>query len=170
MRRVMTSQSPDALRPWLHDRGSLTKRLQQRSGGHFCVQVLAQRWEKPRLSEAAALGVSWQRRSLIREVLLCGAGQPWVYARSVIPLSVLHGELGYLRRLGSRPLGALLFGNPAIRREPISVRRWRPEALPAVVAAAVCTPLWGRQSVFRHRDGGILVAEVFLPALLDSLP
>ena len=156
---------PPALRSWLLDRGSLTRRLQRESGGNFAVTVLNQRWCRPRLDEAQALGIPPHRYALVREVILHGRGEPWVYARSVLPLSVLEGPLRFLRKLDNRPLGALLFGNPAIRRGPVVLQRWPQALLPVPLQQAGAAALWGRYSVFRHGAGGILVSEVFLPRL-----
>ena len=166
MRREQASRT---VRWWLRDTGSLTRRLQRLSEGTLQVQVLVQRWERPQRREASILGVPPQHYALIREVVLLGRGQPWVYARSVLPLRVLRGELGFLRHWGNRPLGALLFGNRAIARGPIVLIQWPSRQLPVALRHLGDVSLPGRYSVFRHRDGGILVTEVVLPALGDSV-
>jgi chorismate--pyruvate lyase len=167
---VNAAECSAALRGWLLDRGSLTRRLQQHSDGDFSVTLLRQRWARPRLDEAQALGISARRHALIREVLLCGHGQPWVFARSVIPAQAMQGPLCFLRRLDNRPLGALLFSNPAITRGPIMLARWPQQLLPPSLQHTGAAKLWGRHSVFHHAGAGILVAEVFLPALALQLP
>ncbi|HSC75500.1 MAG TPA: chorismate lyase [Pseudomonadales bacterium] len=167
MSRLHSQASP--LRNWLLDRGSLTRRLQKKSGGHFSVKVLKQRWEKPKLDEARALNISPDQLALVREVILYGCDQPWVYARSVLPQQVLNGRLRFLRRLGNKPLGALLFSNPSIRREPVVVQCYAPSRLPPLLQKPSQQPLWGRYSIFRYGRGGILVSEIFLPAFVDSV-
>jgi chorismate--pyruvate lyase len=157
------------LRDWLRDRGSLTRRLQKASNNHFAVSVLKQRWERPRLDEARALNIPPHQLVLIREVILYGCDQPWVYARSVLPQNILSGRLRFLRRLGNKPLGALLFSNPAIKREPVVVQRYAPSQLPPALRQQSEQPLWGRYSIFRYGENGILVSEIFLPALVDSV-
>lgn len=156
-----------ALRSWLLDRGSLTARLRGQAGDSFRVTVLRQGWAKPRLDEAEVLAIPLHQRALIREVILWGQEQPWVYARSVIPLAVLQGSLGFLRKLDNRPLGQLLFNNPQIRRGPIDIARWSTHWLPSTLQTASTTPLWARRSVFHYRDSGILVAELFLPNIQE---
>lgn len=164
---IAANLPPGSLRSWLLDTGSLTRRLQQHSGGDFSVTVLKQRWERPRLDEARALGISPQQYALVREVILSGHGSPWVYARSVLPQPALTGELHFLRKLGNKPLGALLFGNPSIKRGPVVLKRYAVSSLPASLSqGAPATSLWGRYSVFRYRQHGILVSEVFLPAFV----
>lgn len=164
---------PRAWRGWLLDRGSLTHRLQMHSGGDFSVTVLQQGWGKPRRDEALALGIPFCQHALIREVVLNGHGQPWVFARSVIPLQTLHGKLRFLRTLGDRPLGELLFRNPHIQRGPLFLAPWSCALLPATLQPLVRQPhgsptpatLWARYSLFRHEAASLLVSEVFLPTL-----
>ena len=152
-------------RDWLLDKGSLTKRLIAASDGQLTVQVLSQGIEIPRPSEMLALSLPPRQRALIREVLLLGNEQPWVYARSVIPLTTLTGRLRSLRHLDSRPLGALLFNDPSMTRQPIEVAAISPGTLwlPDVLNLSEVT-LWGRRSVFCLDQKPLLVAEIFLPA------
>lgn len=145
---------PLALETWLFDPGSLTKRLQRKSQGHFRVEVRQQKWQKPQIDEALALGISPKQWALVREVTLVGNNQPWVQARSVLPLKTIHGKTRYLANLGNRPLGAALFKEPSLKRLPLQY--------------AFKQPLWGRRSVFVVRNKPVLVAEYFLPALLNS--
>ena len=164
-----TQLLPLPLRAWLLNRRSLTRRLQQHSNNHFSVTVVSQRWERPRLDEARALDIPPQQLALVREVILYGGGQPWVYARSVLPQQALNGRLRFLRKLGNKPLGALLFSNPAIKRGPVVLQRYPQSQLPVALQQATQPPLWGRYSIFRYGDNGILVSEIFLPAFIDSV-
>ncbi len=160
---------PLPLHQWLMDRGSLTRRLQRKSRGHFAVTVLKQGWEIPQLDEARALAIPSGQLALVREVILYGNNQPWVYARSVLPHQALNGRLRFLRRLGNKPLGALLFSNPVIKREPVVLQRYAQSRLPPALQCSGEPPLWGRHSIFRYGKQGILVSEVFLPAFVDSV-
>jgi len=99
---------PRLWRDWLFDAGSLTQRLLDASDGELTVHVIKQQFQVPSLSERHVLGLPYRQQALIREVLLCGAGQPWVFARSIIPLMTLSGRLRKLRQLDNQPLGALL--------------------------------------------------------------
>ncbi|MCB1615384.1 MAG: chorismate lyase [Pseudomonadales bacterium] len=143
---------------WLLDRGSLTRRLIEAGEGDFRVEILRQGVGTPRCDESRALGLCSRQRALIREVLLYVKGEPWVYARSVIPCQSLQGPLAYLKKLDNRPLGALLFRDPGMRRSPIEIGR-----LPASrVPLAVSGPRWGRRSVFWLKGKPLLVSETFL--------
>ena len=155
---------PDQWRDWLSDTGSLTQRLLDASDGKLSVQIIRQCLDAPRLSERLALGLAPRRLALIREVILLGDGEPWVYARSVLPMTTLTGPLRKLRRLDNRPLGALLFQSPSMTREPVEVACHNSaNAKLPVVLGHIDAPLWGRRSVFRLNRKPLLVSEIFLP-------
>lgn len=163
-RRFDSMQLPPATRHWLLDEGSLTARLQAACGDRVRVRVLRQAWQRPRASERRALGLGAHELALVREVLLECAGEPWVFARSIMPAATLRGRLRHLRRFGERSLGALLFASRGLRREPFEVALVRPGhgILPAAPADGAA--VWGRRSVFRVHGAPLLVAEFFLPA------
>ena len=156
-------QPSTALRSWLLDSGSLTAKLLKLSHGEFKVQVLRQVHARASRSEVLALGIKVNELCLIREVILRGDNQPWVFARSVLPLSSLTGSLRHLRKQGTRPLGAFLFSQPHLKRSPIALalisghHAYLPEALMGA------NPVWGRRSIFSIDDKPLLVSEVFLP-------
>lgn len=157
------------LQRWLLDRGSLTSRLQHLSHGQFRVEILSQRWAKPRLSEARALAINPHRTALIREVILCGNNEAWIFARSVLPQSTLTGRLRSLRHLDNRPLGALLFNDPGMRRSPIEIACFTADnpLIPESVRSQ--QPLWARRSCFFLDTKPLLVSETFLPALVAKI-
>jgi chorismate--pyruvate lyase len=148
--------APLALRRWLTDQGSLTRLLQRASKGRFSVRVLRQRYALPGPNERVTLGMRSREYALIREVLLCADGEPWVYARTVIPTPTLTGRQRTLRLIGSRSLGSLLFSDPSMRRAPLQVAR---------IANGDQPPLWARRSLFYLENKPLLVCEVFLPPL-----
>jgi len=158
---------PPDLYGWLLDTASLTMRLQQLCPGKFSVGLLSQGRGYPRPDEARILGMRNGERALIRQVqLLCG-GQAWIYARTVIPVTSLHGSLRRLARLGTRPLGAMLFADPALQRGAAELARILPgqalyfDALQRLRLQPA--EIWGRRSVFRIANKPLLVSEIFLP-------
>lgn len=158
------NQVPNAWYNWLFDRGSLTARLIAASENQFSVDVLRQYEAVPNASEAAALKIPTNTPVFIRQVTLSGKGKPWVFARSVLPLSTLTGRLTSLRRLESQPLGALLFNDPSMTRAPVEISYSYASAL--AVPDIVCDGdifLWGRRSVFCLDQKPLLVSEMFLP-------
>lgn len=165
-------QMPRALAPWLTDQGSLTARLIEHSQQQFEVVVIAQGWGRARTSEARLLRCAPRQQMLVREVVLMGRGQPWVFARSLIPVSSLNGRLKALKQLDNRPLGALLFQHPNMHRDPIEVATIGAEhdyVKSAAVSLASSDNLWGRRSVFYLDENPLMVSEVFLPAFTSTL-
>lgn len=158
------SRVPIGWRDWLADAGSLTERLMQASDGDLRVTVLKQGLEVPRFSERRLLGLADRKRAMVREVVLYGNAQPWVFARSILPLTTLTGRLKKLRQLSNQPLGELLFKDPSMRRDPVQFACF--DAGNRLLPPSVCSidrASWGRRSVFRLDNKPLLVAEVFLP-------
>ena len=163
-RRLPAYAVPARWRHWLLDRGSLTQRLIAASNSQFRVRILAQGITKPRRTEAKALGIPHQQLAVVREVILYGNDQPWVYARSVLPLSSLTGRLTRLRKLDERPLGALLFADPSMRRGKLELASVQPSKVALPLELGIFdTALWGRRSVFYVAEKPLLVSEIFLP-------
>jgi chorismate--pyruvate lyase len=154
---------------WLFDPGSLTARLIATCAGRFRVQVLAQYWHAPMHNEIRRLAMRERQMSFIREVYLYCDEQPWVFARTVIPRKTLRGKQRHLANLGSRPLGAVLFADPHMRRDEIEVACLHPgEGLyrQAVARLPAQPPgIWGRRSVFYLNHKPLLVNEIFLPGI-----
>lgn len=147
-------------RDWLTDSGSLTQRLRQASDQRFSVQLLQQRLRRPALNESRLLGLGCQEYALIRQVILHGAGQPWVFARTVIPLPTLQ-QNRHLMQLGNRSLGSVLFRHAGTTRTSMEITRRHP---------AFCVPfIWGRRSTFRIHSAPLLVTELFLEPFRQSL-
>lgn len=157
-----------ALRPWLTDPASLTRRLCARCR-QFAVTVLAQGLARVHRDEAALLGLRRGELAWLREVVLEADGVPVVYARSMMPRGNLRGPWARFTGLGNRPLGAALFADPRIVRQPLHVARLdgrdRRYHLAANQAADVGRELWARRSVFLLGGRPLLVCEVFLPGI-----
>jgi chorismate--pyruvate lyase len=147
---------------WLLNEGSLTEQLVATSGGNFKVQRIHQGWQQPLPSEQQLLGLPPRQWALIREVALLCRDQPWVYARSVIPLATLNGPLRHLRHLQSQSLGSLIFRHASLQRSPFELAR-----LPAgsdYIDASVrqAEPAWARRSLFSIAGKPLSVSEAFL--------
>jgi len=160
--------SPAAQRHWLFDPRSLTDKLVAHAAGDFKVSVLRQRIGRPLFSEARQLGLSHSHHALIREVALLGQGEPWVYARTVVPLSSLGGSLKQLRNLGNRSLGSALFADPTIRRGELHIAKIGADYLPTLALLQNSRPTWGRRSEFTFNHRSLLVTEVFLERLWNN--
>ena len=166
-RRYLHADIPVDLVHWLLDPASLTLRLQQLCDERFRVRVISQEWGRPLRDEAQALKMDCRAYSIIRQVQLMCADQPWVYARTVIPATSLRGKLQRLAHLGTRPLGAMLFADPGMQRGMVELARILPghvlHADAMQSAAGHAQTIWGRRSVFRIVGRPMLVSEIFLP-------
>jgi chorismate--pyruvate lyase len=166
-------ESAAGYRPWLLDRGSLTRRIQKRCPA-FSVRQVRQRSTRTGSAGGGLEGLKPRARALLREVYLCCGETPVVYAFSVLPLASLHGAWQGLGKLGNKPLGDTLFGDPRVRRAPLRFKKinrrhelyrragGRPGGAP--------THLWARRSLFLLHRRPILVTEVFLPGILELRP
>jgi len=159
-----------ALLDWLLDPGSLTRRLTRLASGDFAVRVLHADWQTLRADECTALAIPPDSTGWVREVALLGQGQPWVYARSVAARSALHGADFDLDRIGNQSLGEVLFCDPRFTRGALELCHYPLTCLPPGLSSdAHIGALWGRRSCFVRGDLGVLVAEVWLPALWTRL-
>ncbi len=166
---------PRGLASWLLDDSSLTRRLQRRCHGAFRVRILDQGWRRPLEDERRALGLRPRARAWVRQVHLLCDGQPWVYARTVIPAATLHGGQQRLARLGERPLGAMLFADCTVRRGGLEIARiaaghplFRAALGEDAPGSAAVAAIWGRRSLFFFGTRPLLVSEIFLPALVGT--
>ncbi|WP_114416985.1 chorismate--pyruvate lyase family protein [Marinospirillum perlucidum] len=146
-------------RSWLQEEGSLTRRLQQQAHTSFRVRVLNEGLLPINQHEAAWLA-SQHRRIWVRQVLLEVDGEPWVFARSLLPLDSRGSLLRRLKNTGNKALGHLLFTHPHIQRGPLHF--CAPGQLPFA-------SYWGRASCFNKASLRLLVAEHFLPAMQARL-
>lgn len=167
--RLTRSRIPPELLPWLLDSGSLTERLIAACPGKFSVRLTGQERRRPLREEADALDLGAGARAVVRQVQLQCDAQPWVLARTVIPLTTLTGPRRRLMRLGNRSLGAFLFSDPTMSRAPVEVTRLvAGMPLHAAITAAMPKPpveLWGRRSVFHLNGRPLLVSEFFLSSI-----
>ncbi|NOR52149.1 MAG: chorismate lyase [Gammaproteobacteria bacterium] len=170
--QLISTTIPAEWQSWLFDEQSLTKRLQQKCRGRFSVRVLSEDVCQPQVQESRQLGMKQRRWARIRQVLLLCDETPWVVARTIIPLSTLHGSLRRLRHLKNRPLGAFLFSYPHLQRSDIRVTQLPFKAPPLNLLASNGSTSkdipWGRRSLFRLQNRPLLVCEIFLPSLLTD--
>ncbi|MEO6423273.1 MAG: chorismate lyase [Candidatus Nitrotoga sp.] len=155
--------------PWLRTEGSLTLRIQQRSE-NFSVCNVHNRLAIAVYDEAALLGLPAHHKIYTREVYLHANDKPVVYAHSVVAAHHLCGAWHALRNLGKRPLGALLFAHPLVRRSDLHFHALKPNhplyRRAAVVLDIPPQKLWARRSLFILRNAPLLVTEIFLPDIL----
>lgn len=159
----------NAMREWLLDEGSLTRRVVGNCAQSFSVQVLNQSWGTPLATENKVLEMAPDAKAWIREVELHCGTIPWVFARTLIPASSLEGDTRRLAELGNRPLGEVLFSDPKARRGRVEVAKLLPRHTLFRVASAhlknAPVHLWARRTLYYMEDRPLLVNEIFLPDL-----
>lgn len=156
-----------ALRDWLNETGSLTKRLRAAYGASFSVSVLQNHWHAAFAEECQALALQHGQYHLIREVRLQSLQQPVVLARTVLPQATLAVAHRHLAHLGERPLGEVIFAYPDLQRLDRRYCYLHPSAWSPRLRCelALDQPVWGRRTVYAIHGQPLLVAEFFLPAL-----
>lgn len=111
----------------------------------------------------------------VREVMMSIDGTDCVSARSITPLPASKSVWSGMRRLNTRPLADMLYGNRDISRSPFTWRQLgrgdpffyavkRVEARSAPQSVLTTRGWLARQSVFRRHGQPLLVQECFLPA------
>ena len=166
-------QAPRKWQSWLSDTGSLTQKIEQAIGQKLEVLVLRDCRQNLNSDESRYFHLQ-TKRCRIREVVLCSNGIPLVMARSVIPTLSSGGSNQAVLRLGTKPLGAVLFSKTRKRSKKKSLREiarvnkrsslWQQcyqkyQELPS--------PLWARRTLYTLKGRPLLVCEIFLPELLN---
>ena len=146
----------DTWRRWLFDSSSLTKLLVEKSAGDFRVEVCGQEWMLlPNPAVRSCFGpLASEHRFWSRKVVLVGNNTPWVLAHTLIPEFSLAGPLKRVLELNEKPLGEYLFSHPDLIRSGIDI-------------TPIAGDSWGRRSLFYLFEKPIMVAEFFLPAILE---
>lgn len=165
--RFLQAALPARLHRWLYETGSLTQRLRETYGQGVAVKVLQHHWSVPFVSERQLLNQAPKQRCLVREVLLYVDVTPLILARTIIPASTVQQTQGSLLRLGTRPIGEVIFAYRQLDSclcdvTRLGVPQWRQ---PVVELVGIETALHGRRT--RHKIAGntLLISEFFLPAL-----
>lgn len=166
-----TTKADANLRPWLEIESSLSTAIARQcpSDAPFRVTPLYEGTQRPLRDEASVIGSPLQKRVYARDVLLLSGTTPLVYAHTVLLREHLRHPWHHLVRIGTRPLGSLLFAHPAIHPGKLHYRRldarhplWHRASAYVKTSAA---QLWARRALFTLQGHSLLVTEVFLPGI-----
>jgi len=162
---------------WLTRPGALTSAL--RTLGDLTLRVLAEYPAGAQPDEAYRLGIHTRAPVWIREIVMDIGKIECVVARSVTPLTASHGVWQGVRKLRSRPLADILYGDVSIVRSDFEVAQLlRQTPLYQTAKRTLkeqqgenprCYPLLARRSVFWRQGSPLLVAECFLPEFWSLL-
>jgi chorismate--pyruvate lyase len=159
---------------WLSDAGSMTQKLKSRSR-HFAVRHLSQQSGQCAWEESRALGLTQRLRLKQREVILLCDNAPVIYGFTSVMSRAMRRDWPFLQRLGNVPLGAKLFTDVGVERQPLQYARLHPshplmrQAAKALGMACFPKALFARRSVFSRQQGVMLVTEIFLPAITQVM-
>jgi chorismate--pyruvate lyase len=156
-------------RSWLCERASLTRRWQKASGGLFHVMPVRQALLAPFVDEYAPLGMARRQRAWVRDVVLYCGDTPVAFAHAVVPVAPRGPLPHWLRRLGCRSLGTLLFSHPGFLRQTMEYAAIDARHPLHSRIFYQCDPrqrYWARRSLFKFGAHRVLLTEVFLPAVL----
>ncbi|MDO6619666.1 MULTISPECIES: chorismate lyase [unclassified Shewanella] len=163
---AINSMPQSALKEWLLATGSLTQKLKG-CCHDFEVKVLGEQLTTPLAGECPQ-----QKQVWVREVLLCLDGEPWVFARTLIPENLANDQHNF-KALGKRPLGELLFTSADIVPGKIEVAEFESCTKLAQLATRLSQPvtssLWGRRRYFNLANQDIIVSEIFLPYAVKQI-
>ncbi|SLM61687.1 MULTISPECIES: chorismate lyase [Dickeya] len=133
---------------WLVYQDSMTRRLER-----YCLKLSVQVSQERFISSPDVAGESAllppSERYWLREVILLGDGEPWLFGRTVIPEQTLQEADIDLTQVGTTPLGRYLFLQGPPPRDVIQMGR--------------CDALWVRRSRLRLSGNPLLITELFLP-------
>ncbi|WP_299011247.1 chorismate lyase [uncultured Shewanella sp.] len=163
----VTETLAPSLNTWLMAPDSLTQKLKDQCQ-HFEVKVLGEGMMTSCVGEFPQ-----QQKVWVREVLLCLDGEPWVFARTLIPQQLMSKKQADFLALGSKPLGELLFTTNEFIPGKIEIAKFSLSSKLAALATSlhqeVNEPLWGRRRYFHFHSEELIVSEVFLPTAKDNI-
>lgn len=140
---------PDPVLDWLHELGSMTKRLEQHCQRVTVVPYMQRYITQNSLSVDEIQCLPASGHYWLREVIIYGDNIPWLLGRTVIPQETLTGEDQQLVNIGAVPLGRYLFSHDSLTRDYIHIGQQNAR--------------WARRSRLRLSDKPLLLTELFLP-------
>jgi len=148
----------------LTEKGSLTDLFTRLMGKAPVLNCLTQGRGPIDRYESYVLGISTRMYAHIREITMGTKEHSWLFARTVIPSTTSTGRATRLKRIGTTPLGKILFG--PLKAERVEMK------LDLVFANEVGLENWGipenfslwqRSSIFELKTGPLLISEILLP-------
>lgn len=151
--------------------GSLTELIRDLSGDRMQLKVLGEHLGQACDYQTGRLQLAGDD-CWVREIVIHGGPEPWVFAQTLLDPSA-RAALGWLRKLGGRPLGDELFRHADMTRDDFAFQRLaapggplRQQAANAANLPASAVP-WARRSLIGVDGQNLQITEVFLPALLE---
>ena len=147
---VMNAQPKSKIiKSWLLEEGPITKRIE--SNEKFELKLLRDDLGNVNKLDRSFLG-HLNGDMKIREVILYGNKNPRVYAQSIIPVETINKGLSKLGKLGTKPLGDILFEKNIFKKENTVFAQFKEEK----------NIFWGRKTKYNVKHKPFSVMEVFL--------
>jgi len=154
----------------LTEEGSLTELIGCLMGQTPVLKCLFQEKHCATPFENRLLKLSSTELAHIREISMGSDTQDWMFARTVIPLGTLRSEAKQLSKLGSVPIGQVLFGQLKAKRVDMKLTQIFAQNIAMADKKGIEQfdipdnfALWHRCSVFEIVTGPLLINEIFLP-------
>ena len=134
---------------WLTESGSITSRI--KSFSNFRLKLLRDGPGKVDASEDDLIITNYKENN-IREVVLYSDEEPFIYAKSILPLETIRLGLGALGSLKENPLGDILFSNPEIKKKHMLFAKFESNK----------RIFYGRKGIYTVKGYPFSVCEIFL--------
>lgn len=137
------------VKSWLLELGPITKRISEKK--NFSLELLKDDVGEVEIQDQRFID-SLAKEFRVREVLLYGDKIPLVFARTIIPLLTIEKGLAELGKLGTRPLGDILFEKKIFKKEESAYASFELQQ----------DIFWGRKIKYSVNGQPFSVMEVFL--------
>ncbi|PAR65565.1 chorismate lyase [Vibrio cholerae] len=154
----VTWQQPDDIefpaplaQQWLLEQGSLSRRMATQCE-HLTVDLLSNQIMPADTLSYDETQLLASEEYLLRQVIIYGDQQPWVFGHTLIPRSSMHNQPFDFTQQGKIPLGLTVFSADNVKRDALQVG-WVETELGRLLA---------RRSRLWMNNKPMLVAELFL--------
>ena len=137
------------IKSWLVEKGPITKRI--KSEESFQLNLLKDEISYVEDVEKEFLDVI-SNNIKVREVILMGNNIPRVYAKSLIPIRTIDEGFSKLGKLGTKPLGDILFEKEIFKKTDVVYAQFQNKD----------SIFWGRKTKYIVKNMPLSVMEVFL--------
>ena len=137
------------IKSWLVEKGPITKRI--KSEESFQLNLLKDEISYVEDVEKEFLDVI-SNNIKVREVILMGNNIPRVYAKSLIPIRTIDEGFSKLGKLGTKPLGDILFEKEIFKKTDVVYAQFQDKD----------SIFWGRKTKYIVKNMPLSVMEVFL--------
>ena len=134
---------------WLNESGSITSRI--KSFSNFRLKLLRDGPGEVDTVEDDLIIANYKENN-IREVVLYSDEEPFIYAKSILPLETIRLGLGALGSLKENPLGDILFSNPQIKKKYMLFAKFELNK----------RIFYGRKGIYTVKGYPFSVCEIFL--------